>query len=95
MGQNQAKLRDTCADPARCLSGPCAVPVRTLSGPCPEESGLKLTKFLRNELRIEPQGANVVTEAGGGVPGPKQLKNFENMDFGGLGVGGSPTPRPY
>ena len=49
-------------------------------------------KFLRNELRIELQGANVVTEAGGGVPGPKQLKNLENIDFGGLGVGGSPPP---
>ena len=53
---------------------------------------MELTKFLRNELRIEPQGANVVTEAGGGVPAPKQLKNLENIDFGGLGVGGSPPP---
>ena len=51
-----------------------------------------MTKFLRNELRIEPQGANLVTEAGGGVPAPKQLKNLENIDFGGLGVGGSPPP---
>ena len=76
--------------PVRTLRDACPDPVRT-----PEESGLKLTKILRNELRIKPQGANVVTEAGGGVPGPKQLKNFENMDLGGLGVGGSPTPRPY
>ena len=52
----------------------------------------KLTKFLRNELRIEPQGANLVTEAGGGVPAPKQLKNLENNDFGGLGVGVSAPP---
>ena len=93
MGQNQAKLRGACPDPARCLSGPC-----------PELSGLKLTKFLRNELRIKPQGANVVTEAGGRVPGPKQLNNLENIDFGGLGWvgGGGPPPlgpmsllRPY
>ena len=78
--------------PVRTLRDACPDPVRTLSGPCPELSGLKLTKFLRNELRIKPQGANVVTEAGGGVPGPKQLKNLENIDFGGLGVGGSPPP---